>query len=42
MFGGLWMKGDVSGARLGKIGDDAIHRLHHQMHIDIRCNAVFA
>ncbi len=36
------MKGDVSRAGLGKIRDNAIHRLDHQVHVYRRGHAVLA
>ena len=36
------MESDVAGARLGEIGNDAIDRLDHQMHIDIGGDAMIA
>ena len=36
------MEGDVAGAGLGKIPDQAIHRADHQVHVDIRGHAMFA
>ena len=36
------MKGDIAGTRLGEIGDDAVNRLDHQVHIDGRGYTVFA
>ena len=41
VFGGFRMEGDNAGAGFGKIRNDAVDRLHHQMHIDRRGNAVF-
>ncbi len=38
----LRVEGDIAGAGLGEIGDNAIHRLDHEMHVDIRANAVLA
>ena len=32
------MKGDDIGAGFGKIGDDAVDRLDHQVHIDRHCH----
>ena len=42
MLGSLGVKGDVTGASIGKIRNDAIHRLDHQVHVDRRLDAVLA
>src|ERR1039457_5328093 len=42
MLRSLRVKSDVSRARLGEIGNDAIHRLDHQMHVDRSGHAVLA
>ncbi len=42
VLGGLGMEGDVAGAGLGEVADDAVHRLHHQVHVDDRVDAVLA
>ena len=42
VLGGLRMEGDVGGACLGEVGNDAVHRLHHQVHVDGRRDAVLA
>ena len=34
MLGGFWVEGDVAGTRLNEIADHAIHRFHHQVHIN--------
>ena len=36
VLGGLGVEGDDVGAGLGEVGDDAIDRLHHQVHVDRR------
>ena len=41
MFAGFRMKADDAGAGLGKIGDDPIYRLDHQMHINGCSDPVF-
>ena len=38
----LRMEGDVARACLGKVRDNAVHRLHHQVHIDRRLDAMVA
>ena len=40
MVRGFRVKGDIGGAGLGEIRDDAIHGLHHEMHVDGRVDAV--
>ncbi len=40
--GGFRVEGDVTGAGGGEIGDDAVHRLDHEMHIDGGGYAVLA
>src|SRR5882724_12659820 len=42
MLGSLQLESDVSRARFGKIGNDAIHRLDHQMHVNRRSHAMLA
>src|SRR5690606_23542990 len=42
MVAGFRVEGDVTGPRLQKVADDAIHRPHHQMYVDWRRHAVFA
>src|ERR1035437_5591659 len=42
MLGSFRVKGNVSRAGLGEIGNDAIHRLDHQMHVDRSGHAVLA
>ena len=36
MFRSFRVKGDDIGTGLGKIGNDPVHRFHHQMHVDRR------
>ncbi len=42
VIAGFRVKGDVAGARVGEIGNDAVDRLDHQVHIDFRGDAVLA
>ena len=42
MFAGLGMEGDKSGPSSGKIGNDTIYRLDHQVGVDGRRDAVLA
>ncbi|MCY1547785.1 hypothetical protein D9M68_838620 [compost metagenome] len=42
MLGGFRVEGDVAGAGLDEVADDAIHRLDHQVHVDRRGDAVLA
>ena len=42
MLGGFWVEGDVAGPGINKIADHAIHRFHHQVHIDRRRHAMIA
>jgi len=42
MLGSFRVKGDVGCTSFGKIRDDAINRLHHQMHIDRGGHAMLA
>jgi hypothetical protein len=39
VFAGLGMEGDVAGAGFGEVGDDAVDRFHHQVHVDGRFDA---
>ena len=39
MLGSFRMKGDDIGPGLGKIGDDAVNRLDHQVYVDRRLGA---
>jgi len=38
----LRVEADESGAGRGEVRDDAVDRLHHQMHVDRRLDAVTA
>jgi hypothetical protein len=42
VLAGLGVEGDVGGAGLGEVRDDAVHRLDHQVHVDGRGDAVLA
>ena len=41
MFAGFRVEGDVGGAGLDKVADDAVHRFHHQVNVDRGLDAVF-
>ena len=40
VFGGFRVEGDDAGASFGKIRNDAVDRLHHQVDVDRRGNTV--
>ena len=42
VFAGLGVEADVARSRLGEIGNDAVDRLDHQVHVDRRGDAVLA
>src|SRR5262245_145636 len=42
VLGRLGMEADESGTRGGEVGNDAIDRLHHEVHVDRRLDAVLA
>ncbi|MDT4859926.1 hypothetical protein FQZ97_944580 [compost metagenome] len=42
MLAGFRVEGDVAGAGLEEVADDAVDRLDHQVHVDRRGDAVLA